>query len=86
MFATKLKGALAIITNSLFYDNDGNVSLIKVALLAAAAWYFVFLNPPMLLAIFELFLIGYVASLLFKIGKALLSGKLDSYAKTATTV
>ena len=45
MLSKSISGAFVLVTNALFYDKDGNLSILKCGLLAAMIYYFGFLNP-----------------------------------------
>lgn len=83
MLSSKLKGALHLVTNILFYSKDGKLSLVKCALFAGAAYYFAFINPIMLAAILELTVIFFVFYTLWRVILAAWDGGLEAYGEQA---
>lgn len=82
MLGSKIKGACRLVTNVLFYNDEGKLSLIKCVAVAGAIYYFAFVNPIMLAAIAELFVIFFALYMMWRIIAAAFSGDLESYAKT----
>ena len=82
MLGSKVKGACRLVTKVLFYNDEGKLSLIKCVAVAGAIYYFAFINPIMLAAIAELFVIFFALYMMWRIIAAAFSGDLESYAKT----
>lgn len=82
MLSSKIKGACRLVTSVLFYNDEGKLSLIKCVAVAGAIYYFAFVNPIMLAAIGELFIVFFALYMMWRIIAAAFSGDLESYAKT----
>ena len=76
MLSKSISGAFVLVTNALFYDKDGNLSILKCGLLAGMIYYFGFLNPMMLISILEIMIIFYAIWLLWAIVAAMFNGNL----------
>lgn len=84
MLSQKIKGALFVITSTLFYNNDGSLSFLKCALFAGASYYFIFLNPLMFYGILELSIIFFAFYVVAKVILAAFSGNLEVYGQQKT--
>ena len=81
MLSSKIKGALFVVTSTLFYNNDGSLSFLKCALFAGSAYYFIFLNPLMFYGILELSIIFFAFYVLAKVVMAAFNGGLEVYGQ-----
>ncbi len=77
MLSKSISGACVLLTNALFYDKEGNLSLLKCGLLAGMIYYFGFLNPMMLIALLEIMIIMYAVWLIWGIVAAMFNGNLS---------
>lgn len=80
MFSKKIKGALFIASQIVFYKSNGELSFIKCALFAGALYYFAFIIPLMLMGILELSIIFFAFYLIAKLVMVAFNEGLEAYS------